>query len=169
MLVEAGRTMNRRDDERMPRSIIQPVDPALGAAALHGVTILVVDDDPLELELLGELLVASGAHVIAGSSVSEGIALVERHRPDLIISDIRMPERDGYQLMKVVRTLSVMQGGSTPAIALSGLGGDENRVRSLLSGYQAHLTKPIQGPHLIATIARLLGRSTSVATSERAT
>jgi CheY-like chemotaxis protein len=156
--------MKRRDDDRMTRSAIQkmqPVDPSVGAAALRGVTILIVDDDPMELELLGELLSGAGAHVIPASSVSEGIALVERRRPDLIVSDIRMPERDGYQLMKVVRTLSLLQGGCTPAIALSGLARNEDRVRALLSGYQAHLTKPIQAPHLIATIARLLGRSSS--------
>jgi CheY-like chemotaxis protein len=128
------------------------------SGALVGVTILVVDDDPLALEVLGELLADAGARVVAASSVSEGIAFVQQHRPDVIVSDIRMPERDGYQLMKVVRTLSPAQGGCTPAIALSGFGRREDRVRSLLLGYQVHLTKPIQARHLIATVARLVGR-----------
>jgi CheY-like chemotaxis protein len=119
-----------------------------------------VDDDALALEMLGGLLVDFGASVIAASSVGEGIALVQKCRPDVIVSDIPMPERDGYQLIKVVRTFSSKDGGYTPAIALSGLGRREDRVRALLSGYQEHLTKPTQAENLVATIARLIGRAT---------
>jgi CheY-like chemotaxis protein len=155
--------MNGQDDHRgMPA--IRPAELADGNAAsatLRGATVLVVDDDALALEVLRELLIGFGASVVAASSAGEAIALVQKCRPDVIVSDIRMPERDGFQLIKVVRTLSSKDGGCTPAIALSGFGRREDRVRALLSGYQVHLTKPIQAQHLVATIARLIGRATS--------
>jgi len=123
---------------------------------LRGAMILVVDDDPRAAELLGELLMIAGATVITAMSVTDAIAVVKQRRPHLIISDIGMPERDGYQLMKVIRTLSSKEGGHTPAIALSGLSRPDVHVRALLAGYQAHLTKPPQMQQLIATIASLL-------------
>jgi CheY-like chemotaxis protein len=134
---------------------VKPVD-RWHSTTLSGIKVLVVDDDAVVVEAVGELLAAAGATVTAGSSVSEGIALVKERRPHIIISDLGMPERDGYQLIKVVRTLSSNDGGRTPAIALSGHTRNEDCVRALLSGYQVHLAKPVHAQHLIATIMSLI-------------
>jgi signal transduction histidine kinase/CheY-like chemotaxis protein len=126
---------------------------------LSGVKVLVVDDEPDARELLRCVLADAEATVVTAGSADEALGLVRRGRPDVIISDIGMPERDGYQLMKAVRGLPAAEGGRTPAIALTAFARSEDRTRALLAGYQVHIAKPIEVRELVVTIGSLTGRT----------
>lgn len=137
-------------------------DTAPGLQALnadfHGLGILIVDDEPDARDLLRELLTECRAEVHVASCALEALAMLQAIRPDLLISDIGMPERDGYQLIRDVRRLSGENGGKTPAIALTAFARSEDRARAMLSGYQIHVAKPIESYELIAAVASLTGR-----------
>jgi CheY-like chemotaxis protein len=120
--------------------------------------VLVVDDDPDARELISSVLAAVGAIPSAAVSADEALALLSERAFDLIISDIGMPERDGYQLMRAVRALPPEHGGKTPAIAVTAFARSEDRTRALLSGYQVHLAKPIEPHELVVTAGSLTGR-----------
>ena len=89
------------------------------------------------------------------ASAVEGLECVTARRPDVIVSDIGMPERDGYQFVRQVRDLGSMRGGKTPAIALTAFARSEDRTRAMLAGYQVHMSKPIEPQELVATISSL--------------
>ncbi|CAN5893582.1 hypothetical protein BH11MYX2_BH11MYX2_09920 [soil metagenome] len=127
--------------------------------SLAGLKILVVDDEPDARELLKRLLTDAGATVTSASSVEEALTMIRAGHPDVLVSDIGMPERDGYQLIKVVRKLPLDQGGRTPAIALTAFARSEDRTRAMLAGYQVHVAKPIEPHELIVTIGSLTGRT----------
>ena len=80
-------------------------------------------------------------------------------KPDVIVSDIGMPERDGYQLIQDVRHLPPEQGGRTPAVALTAFARSEDRTKALLAGYQVHLAKPIEPQELLVTVGSVVGRT----------
>ncbi len=126
---------------------------------LAGVKVLVVDDEPDARDLLMHVLVDAQAEVTTAGSAEEGLARVKTERPDVIVSDIGMPDRDGYQFMRAVRALPVADGGRTPAIALTAFARSEDRTRALLAGYQVHLAKPIEPHELVVTIGSLTGRT----------
>ena len=140
--------------------------PALGEIAadpridldLQGVKILIVDDEVDARDLLVELLGRCGAAVHAAASAHDALRQLMRRPPDLVISDIGMPERDGYELIEAIRQLPPHLGGKTPAIALTAFARPEDRVRSMNSGYQLHLAKPVAANALMAAVGRLVGR-----------
>jgi CheY-like chemotaxis protein len=123
--------------------------------------ILVVDDEPDARELVESLLTNVHATVVTAGSVDEALASIATERFDLIVSDIGMPVRDGYQLIRAVRSLPEAAGGRTPAIALTAFARSEDRTRALIAGYQVHLSKPMEPRELVVTIASLLGRMTT--------
>jgi signal transduction histidine kinase/CheY-like chemotaxis protein len=125
---------------------------------LTGVRALVVDDDRDARELLGSVLRSVGAITTLAASASEALAIVAERPLDVIISDIGMPERDGYQLMRTIRALPADRGGKTPAIAVTAFARSEDRTRALMAGYQVHLAKPIEPHELVVTVASLTGR-----------
>ena len=125
---------------------------------LSGVRVLVVDDDPDARELIGSVLAGVAALPSIAGSASEALALVAERSFDLIISDIGMPDRDGYQLMRAIRALPPERGGRTPAIAVTAFARSEDRTRALLAGYQVHLAKPIEPHELVVTVASLTGK-----------
>src|SRR5688500_70299 len=131
-----------------------------GAAAadhpsLKGMTVLAVDDQSDARELIRRVLEACGARVIVAASAREGLALVPRERPDVIISDIGMPGEDGYQFIREVRRLKSEEGGRTPAAALTAFARAEDRTRALRAGYQTHVAKPVEPTELTAAVASL--------------
>jgi signal transduction histidine kinase/CheY-like chemotaxis protein len=126
---------------------------------LSGLTILVVDDDLDARELIALVLEAAHAEVITAASADEAFALLQTRRPHLVISDIGMPGRDGYQLMKEIRALPADAGGRTPGIALTAFARSEDRTRALLAGYQVHVAKPIDPHELVVTVGSLTGRT----------
>ena len=134
---------------------IEPLKPALN---LNGVQILVVDDDHDTREFVAFVLEQAGAKVEMASSATEALARLARSQPNLLLSDIGMPEMDGYMLIRQVRALSPDQGGKIPAIALTAFAGEMNQQQALAAGFQMHLSKPVEPEHLILMIAGLVVR-----------
>jgi PAS domain S-box-containing protein len=132
-----------------------PVAPRL--APLQGLRLLVVDDEPDARELLSIILQEAGAEVAAAGSADEALAAFDRLRPDVLVSDIGMPDGDGYSLIRRVRLLEGDRGTRVPAVALTAYARAEDRSEALGSGFQAHLPKPIEPGELTALIARLIG------------
>jgi signal transduction histidine kinase len=132
---------------------------------LPGVRVLVVDDEADARELLKRVLAECEADVEVVASAAEALQAIEERRPDVIVSDIGMPQMDGYELIRTVRGWPTERGGQIPAIALTALARAEDRQRALVAGYQAHVAKPVDPSELIALIAKLAGRLTIRASS----
>lgn len=132
-------------------------DPLQPGDSLKGIRILVVEDEADTSELLNHLLTGYGADVLIARSASQALAQMSAHKVDIILGDIGLPEVDGYDLMQRIRKLPPNSGGVTPAIALTAYARTEDRTRAFRAGYQAHLTKPIEPPELMATISSFAG------------
>ena len=146
------------EDRSHPKSSI--LLPAKGAAMnLRGIKVLVVDDEPDALAMLRRLLERSDAEVLSAGSAAAAMAIVQDDRPDVVVSDIGMPEQDGYTFLANVRKLPIEKGGRVPAIALTAFARSEDRTRALMAGYQVHLSKPVEPQELIVTVASLVGRT----------
>jgi CheY-like chemotaxis protein len=115
--------------------------------------VLVVEDEADAAEFVKQLLENYGAAVVIATSAREALEVLSTTPPDILISDIGLPEMDGYQLLERVRQKDVADGGRIPAIALTAFARSEDRTRALLAGYQAHLAKPIESAELVATVA----------------
>jgi CheY-like chemotaxis protein len=122
---------------------------------LDGVTVLTVDDDQDTVDLIRLILEEAGAVVTTPLSAREGLATLQRERPALLLSDISMPENDGFWLIAQIRALSPERGGKTPAAALTSLTSAEDRARILRAGFQHHISKPIEPEMLVAVVALL--------------
>jgi CheY-like chemotaxis protein len=119
---------------------------------------LLVEDDDDSRKLLGTMLKRYGARVTSTKSAAEALNAFAGELPDVMISDIGMPDQDGYELIRRVRAMPLEKGGGTPAIALTGYASRKDRERALSSGYQQHMAKPIEQVDIIAEIAMLVGR-----------
>ena len=118
--------------------------------------ILVVEDDPDARELMQAVLEQRGANVFAAESVQRAFELLEATVPDVIISDIAMPEEDGFTFVRRLRALPTDQGGSIPTIAVSAYAGSSDRARALAAGFDRYLHKPVDFEQLTSTIASVL-------------
>jgi PAS domain S-box-containing protein len=125
---------------------------------LAGLHALVVDDDRDARELVTEVLRSRGMHVTTAASAEEGLDALDHDVPDVILSDIAMPELDGFELIRRIRQRPADRGGAVPAIALTAHARPEDRTRSLTSGFQVHLAKPVDLEHLVTTVEALAGR-----------
>jgi PAS domain S-box-containing protein len=147
-------------NEEVERSLRLPVlaDPleAIELPRLDRTTLLIVDDEPDGRQLMVRILEGRGAQVTAVAGGVEALELLKHHRFDILISDIGMPDLDGYELMRRVRLLDSNRPGPIPAIAVTAYARAEDRQRSLLAGYQMHLAKPIEARELVAGVASLL-------------
>lgn len=128
------------------------------ARSLAGLKVQVVDDDLDTREILRRILERCGAGVVMAANAREGLVLFLAERPHVLISDVGMPEEDGYWLIGQVRSLPPDQGGTVPAIALTAFAQAEDRQRALRSGFQAHATKPLEPSDLVTLVASLAGR-----------
>ncbi len=124
---------------------------------LANLQLLVVDDEDDTREFLITLLEHEGAMVRSAASVAEALAALETSWPDVLLSDIGMPEADGYELIARVREMEVIRGGQMPAIALTAYARESERQQALEAGFQMHLSKPVDLNKLIAAIANLTG------------
>ena len=122
---------------------------------LLGVKVLVVDDAEDAREALSVLLGQYGARVTAVGSANEALSALERDRPHVLISDIAMPDQDGYTLIRKVRALDAARGGRVPAAALTAYATPEDRLRALSAGYHDHLPKPVDPAVLVETVVSL--------------
>ena len=127
-------------------------------ARLSRIRVLVVDDDPDSREVVREVLEQAGATVSLAASTREALASIAEEPPDVLLSDLGMPEEDGYQLLRSVRALAKDAGGGVPAAALTAYTQAEDRRAAQDAGFQSYLAKPIDPAELTAAVARLAGR-----------
>jgi CheY-like chemotaxis protein len=128
------------------------------AQLLSGVRVLVVDDESDTRDLLTALLAQASAEVRVAESAGAALEAFDAWSPDIIVSDIAMPDGDGYDLIRHIRARSVERGGRIPAIALTAYARLEDRLRVLAAGFQIHIAKPVEPAELITVIASLTGR-----------
>ncbi len=122
---------------------------------LEEVRILVVDDDADSRDFIAFILEQDGASVTAAESAVEALQILAQSKPNILLSDIGMPEMDGYMLMRQVRTLTPEQGGEIPAIALTAYAGEFDQQQAFAAGFQMHMSKPVDPVELIAVVAKL--------------
>jgi PAS domain S-box-containing protein len=127
----------------------------LSQPELRGVSVMLVDDEADSRQIIGTVLRQAGAEVSEADSTQAALTMLPLVHPDVIISDIGMPGLSGLDLIRLVRTLPMDDGGSTPAIALTAYGRDEDRETALEAGYQLHLAKPVLPDELTNHVARL--------------
>ncbi|HEY9804730.1 MAG TPA: ATP-binding protein [Leptolyngbyaceae cyanobacterium] len=123
---------------------------------LVGIKTLIVDDDADSRDFLAFILEQEGAEVSLAASALEALQLLPKIKPDVLVSDISMPEMNGYTLIRQVRTWTKEQGGQIPAIALTAFARQYDREQALQAGYQLHLPKPLNADELIAAVAKLV-------------
>ncbi|OUL26550.1 response regulator [Nostoc sp. RF31YmG] len=124
--------------------------------SFKGLRLLVVDDDLDTRKLLTILFELEGAEVIAATSASEALEIISCFQADVLISDICLPDEDGYSLLRKVKKLDLERGRKTPAIALSAYVMDEDRKNAYLAGYQKYLQKPINLDELAKAVSELV-------------
>ena len=133
----------------------EPVTQSTETVTLESLRVLLVEDEPDTLEYLQRLLEEHGAVIFAARSASEALAILHRERPEMLISDIGLPEMDGYDLMEQIRREHDHDSETIPAIALTAYARSEDRMRALRAGFQAHIAKPAEPAELLATIVSL--------------
>jgi signal transduction histidine kinase/CheY-like chemotaxis protein len=148
-----------RRSEAYP-AVAEAADPMNEAPVrLDGIRVLVVDDETDARELIAVLLQQQGATVETSASAGEALLAIEQTRPDVLISDIGMPNEDGYGLLKRVRALDRRHERPIPALALTAHAGAHAVRMTELAGFQLHLGKPVEPSHLINAVARLAAQS----------
>jgi CheY-like chemotaxis protein len=125
---------------------------------LQGVKVLVVDDEPDTLDMLRMVLELRGASVITEESAAQALERFEEAPPDVLLSDIGLPGKDGFDLIREVRSLPQGRGGRIPAVALTAYTRAEDRTTTLAAGFDMHVPKPVQPADLVAVVANLTAR-----------
>jgi CheY-like chemotaxis protein len=133
--------------------------PLSGLDDLHGVRVLAVDDEADALALLRIVLETAGAQVITASNPTKVLELIEAEHPDVLVVDLGMPEMDGFELIKTVRASASRVARDVPAAALTAFARSEDRRRALQSGFEMHLSKPVDPGELVASVATLVRRA----------
>jgi CheY-like chemotaxis protein len=126
-----------------------------GSLRLDGVRVLVVDDEIDVRYMTQTILEHEGAAVTAVESARDAVQLLQRERPDALLSDLSMPGEDGFWLISQVRALPVGRGGETPAAAVTGHVTPDDRARVLRAGFQFHVPKPVDPDRLVGIVATL--------------
>ena len=145
-----------------PRSREYPMERSQrleGLADLNGVHVLAVDDEPDSLRLVRVVLEAAGARVTAASSGATALEILEIAKPDVLVADIGMPEMDGFEFIKRVRSMPKPEARDLPAAALTAFARPEDRTKVLQLGFEMHLSKPVDPAELVASVATLVRRS----------
>jgi PAS domain S-box-containing protein len=149
------------------RSVHEPEDAVVAAAGpektpLSGIRALVVDDEDDARELVKTVIAHYGANVVAARSAAEAFALItatpEQKRFDVIVTDLSMPDEDGYTLLRRLRAWEHKHGLYTPAVALTAYARSEDRKRALMTGFQMHVTKPAEPDELAIVLASIVNR-----------
>jgi CheY-like chemotaxis protein len=122
---------------------------------LPSIHVLVVEDSLEIRELLTRVLERAGATVTAVGTAEDALALLEQSRPDVLLSGLEMPKKDGYWLIRRVRALAPNRGGLTPAACLTGSTDPEARARILRAGFQYHVAKPVDMSRLLGVVGIL--------------
>ena len=117
-----------------------------------------MDDQADARDLIRRVLEDCSATVLTAATADEALRLIERRRPHVLVTDIGMPDVDGYELLKRVRALGITRGGRLPAIALTAFARSEDRTKALRAGFMVHVAKPVDPSELVATVASVAGR-----------
>jgi CheY-like chemotaxis protein len=150
---------SRQGEDRVHPKAERAVSLDFTRADLAGLKILVVDDEADARELIRRVLVECRAEVLVAGTAEAALDCMRRDRPDVLVSDIGMPEVDGYELLKRIRALGPAGGGRLPAIALTAFARSEDRTRALRAGFLVHVSKPVEPSELVATVASVSGRA----------
>jgi len=142
--------------------------PAAPQGDLAGVKVLLVDDAADTLDVLQQILQHTGATIMAASSAGKALAMLERERPDVIVSDIGMPDVDGFELIRRIRRRSAGAGGAIPAIALTAFTRQDDRQKAMQAGFNDYLAKPVEPTSLVAHIAQVVGQRSQRETADSA-
>ena len=146
-------------EERLHPKAPSPISTDFKALNLSGIKVLVVDDEADARDLIKRVLTDCKAEVFTASTAGEAVLLVETEKPHILVSDIGMPEVDGFELLRRVRALGHARGGRIPAIALTAFARTEDRTRALRAGFLVHVAKPVEPSELVATVATIAGRT----------
>lgn len=141
-------------DEVIPRPVALP-----SSSTLAGLQILVVDDESDMREYLTFVLEQHGAQVTTAATATAALQNLAQLKPDILLSDISMPEIDGYMMLRQIRALTPEQGGKTPAIALTAYAGEVNQQQALSAGFEQHLSKPVEPEALVKAIVHLVQKT----------
>ncbi len=146
--------------DRLP--VPAPAAPALAVASsptLDGVRVLAVDDEPETRAVLRVMLESAGAEARVVASAKEAMEALKAEPWDVLVSDVEMPECDGYGLIRRVRQLDSLRGSPLPAVALTAYARTKDRVRAITAGFDIHVAKPVEPVELLAVVASLAARS----------
>ena len=131
---------------------------SLAVPRLDGIRALVIDDEPDARELIKRVLEDHGANVRAAQSAAEALDMLQHDSADVVVSDVGMPDMDGYQFMRRLRAVEA-KGSRIPALAVTALARPDDRKQAILAGYQAHLAKPFDMAEFVIVVAGLAGRT----------
>ena len=154
-------TITRLTQQTADRAVAAHDVASVSVANLVGLRILAVDDDADALSLVREILENAGAEMMVATSAAEALEILNRETPDAIVSDIAMPRTDGFELIAQIRHHPQAEVRAIPAAALTAYARSEDSVRARRSGFQLHLSKPIDPVALTIAVASLVGRSAS--------
>jgi PAS domain S-box-containing protein len=154
-IAQNGEEFTHGDAEREAQELRQAL---ASRTRLQGLRVLVVEDDDDSRSLVGMMLKRQGAEVLFAASSSEALGVMATTSFDLLVSDIGMPDEDGYELIRKVRALPHEEGRDVPAIALTGYATARDRERAMSAGYQTHIPKPVEPSELVQAIVELTGR-----------
>ena len=122
---------------------------------MQDVEVLVVEDQPDARELIRLVLQHQGAKIVEASSAREGLEIIKESTPDILISDIGMPDENGYSFIKKVRSLPKEKGGNIPALALTAYTKEEDKQKAIAAGFQMHMGKPLDITELVKAVVQL--------------
>jgi len=148
-------------DRSERQSQLHKEETAIAPPSLEGLRIVVVDDEADARDLLDTVLTQYGAQVVTRATARDTIDAIGQFQPHILVSDIGMPEEDGYSLIHRLRQLPPEQGGKIPAIALTAYARAEDRARALEAGFQQHIAKPVNPDKLAAVVSELAQKVSS--------
>ena len=151
----AARQLLSARPERASYSPPSPLASELLLRDLSRLRVLVVDDEPDARDLINRILSDCHASVTTAASAEQALAAIRAQIPDVLVSDLGMPDIDGFELLARVRALGPDHGGNIPAVALTAFARSEDRLRALEAGFGAHISKPVEPSELIATVAAM--------------
>jgi CheY-like chemotaxis protein/anti-sigma regulatory factor (Ser/Thr protein kinase) len=157
-VVELPIFIRRRSAESLEQDNVDPRAVDGTVPSLIGLRILAVDDEPDALGVVSAILSSAGAEVKTATSVSQAVDLIKQWPPDVLISDIGMPDEDGYELIRKVRARPSDKQKNIPAIALTAFARTQDRLKMLSAGYQMHVPKPIEPLELITVVASVTNK-----------
>jgi CheY-like chemotaxis protein len=146
--------IEQTDSITFPEPMLSCID---SEKPLSNLQILMVDDENDTREFQAFVLEQSGARLITVASGLEALQVLDQCVPDILVSDIGMPGMDGYELIQQIRSRTPDRGGRISAIALTAYAGELNQRKAIESGFQAHLSKPVEPEQLIGAIVSLVG------------